>query len=488
MITKNFIKLLFISLQFIYLSMVAQTEVKGPYFGQTPPGTTPELFAPGILTVPGGLVAVSRIAFSPDGKECFFSGPVDWSFSSTRMYHTKCIDSVWTDHELVSFFPGYSCRQPYFSADGDTLYFCSNKNGSADIWKVARTPEGWGTPEVLPDPINDGSSYDGMYTQSTNGTAYIESMRSGGKGKIDVWRITSQTDQPLKVENLVVPVNTTADNNDPFISPNGRYMILGSDYNDLYVTFNKENGNWTGLINLNEFCPGANTGEGQEYAPYITADGKYLFFNRIYKGELYWVSTRNIDSLENINIPPYLKEPIPDQTVIKGSMFNYQIPDGIFIDDDGNNTLTYAATLSNGDAIPQNLVNFDPDNRIFSGIPDTAGSFTIKVTVTDTANASDYTRFNLIVENNTATAIPVDKKNILIYPNPTFGLVNISFGNTMHQQVVAELFDITGILLIKEDLSNRESASFNLTGRPKGTYILKLSIDENIIMDKFCLE
>ena len=40
--------------------------LKGPYLGQKPPGTTPEMFAPGIISTGYD----ERIAaFSPDGKE-----------------------------------------------------------------------------------------------------------------------------------------------------------------------------------------------------------------------------------------------------------------------------------------------------------------------------------------------------------------------------------------------------------------------------------
>ncbi|MFC1765889.1 hypothetical protein ACFL6U_27910 [Planctomycetota bacterium] len=265
------------------------TDAMGPYFGQTPTGTTPELFAPGILTQPGGLYAVTRIAFSPDGNECFFSGPINASYKGTRMYHMRCVNNVWTPHDLVSFFPGYSCRQPYFSADGNTLYFSSNKNGTSDIWKVEWSPEGWGEPQCLPEPINS-SSYDGMYTQTIDGTIYIESNRPGGRGKIDIWQISpEQPGQTPQIHNLSASVNTSGDDNDPVISPDGRYLIFGSNYNDLFVTFNQGENSWTAPVNLNQYCPGINTGR-QEYAPHSTHDGQYLFFSRVSAGGIHWIA------------------------------------------------------------------------------------------------------------------------------------------------------------------------------------------------------
>jgi Putative Ig domain/Secretion system C-terminal sorting domain/WD40-like Beta Propeller Repeat len=465
----------------IKAQVTSSAEVRGPYFGQTPPGDTPRLFAPGILTLPGGIVAVTRIAFSPDGNECFFSGPVDWNFSNTRMYHTKCVDSVWTPHELVSFFSGNSCRQPWFSASGDTLYFNSDKNGSSDIWMVVRATEGWGTPQVLPYPINT-SSYDGMYTRTKDGTIYIESDRPGGHGNIDIWRISPQNG----IQNLGVPVNTSGADNDPFVSPDGKYLIFGSNYNDLFVTFNKGNGSWTAPINLNQFCPGINTSGSQEYAPYITTDGKYLFFNRINNGEFYWVSTHNFDSLRNINFPPYLKNLIPNQTTKKGSLFNYQVPDSTFIDDNGNNTLSYTASLSNGNPLPSWL-NFNPNTKTFSGTPDTAGIFKIKVMATDTAKASVSAQFTLTIKNISTSIYQIKGQKISIFPNPTSGLVSIYFG-AIQQQAFVEIFNITGKSILTQTIQNISNTTIDLSGCPKGMYLLNLTVENEIFNEKIYLQ
>jgi len=267
----------------------SQIEVKGPYFGQEPPDSIPRLFAQDILAQPQEVVAVTRINFSPDGKECFFSGTIDWQFSGTRMYYTKCVNNVWTSHVLTNFSPGYSCRQPFFSADGNTLYFSSDKNGSSDIWMVVRTPEGWGMPQVLPYPINS-STYDGMYTQTTDSTIYIESNRPGGLGEFDIWQITpSRHGLPSQIQNLGAPVNTSGIENDPFVSPDGKYLIFSSNYDDLFVTFKKGDGKWTSPVNLNQYCPNINT-KYKEYAPCISPDGLYLFFTRISPGGgVFWV-------------------------------------------------------------------------------------------------------------------------------------------------------------------------------------------------------
>ena len=289
---------LIIAAIFVLEIVDAQESVTGPYFGQMP-DSIPKLFAPSILIKPGGLVAVTRIAFSPDGNECFFSGPTDWNFSSTQMYHAKCINNTWTPFELISIFSGYSCRQPYFSADGKTLYFSSNKNGSSDIWMVNLTSQGWENPFPLPAPINTDSTYDGMYTQASDGTIYIESNRSGGLGSFDIWQLVpQQSGQTQHIQNLGAPVNTNSDNNDPVISPDGRYLIFGSDYEDLFVSFNNGAKGWSEPVNLNQYCPGINTAN-QEYAPGISHDGRYLFFTRIAEGGVFWVKNPLYEIINN---------------------------------------------------------------------------------------------------------------------------------------------------------------------------------------------
>ncbi|MDH4270450.1 MAG: hypothetical protein OEW18_00585, partial [Candidatus Aminicenantes bacterium] len=45
-------------------------ELAGPYLGQKPPGMTPELFAPGIIS---NCTQHGSAYFSPDGREVYFS-------------------------------------------------------------------------------------------------------------------------------------------------------------------------------------------------------------------------------------------------------------------------------------------------------------------------------------------------------------------------------------------------------------------------------
>jgi Tol biopolymer transport system component len=258
-----------------------QAEATGPYFGQPSPGSVPRIFAPGILSLTDRQEA--RIAFSPDGNECFFTVPKDYAWSTVEMYYTKRANNVWTPQAVASFLrPGYPCAQPFFSADGDKLYFTS----SGRIWVVERTPKGWGDAKLLPAPI-DCPEGAGEYSQTTDGTAYFESNRSGGAGDCHVWRCRPQgPGQPLKLENLGPLIHSNTNDSDPFISADGKYLIYssnrpgGSGAADLYVTFDDGKGGWTPPVNLNQYCPGINT-DDIEYGASLSPDGRYLFFVRL---------------------------------------------------------------------------------------------------------------------------------------------------------------------------------------------------------------
>ena len=64
--------------------------LKGPYLGQKPPGMTPEIFAPGIIST--GL-SESYAFFTPDGKELYF---MLWGAPYNVILYMKEDNNGWT--------------------------------------------------------------------------------------------------------------------------------------------------------------------------------------------------------------------------------------------------------------------------------------------------------------------------------------------------------------------------------------------------------
>ena len=83
---------------------------------------------------------------------------------------------------------------PTLSADGLILFLTSERPGgygSRDIWVTTRktTDDQWATPMNLGPPINT-SAFDQIPIISPDGsTLYFSSMRPGGYGGLDVWQV-----------------------------------------------------------------------------------------------------------------------------------------------------------------------------------------------------------------------------------------------------------------------------------------------------------
>ena len=94
-------------------------------------------------------------------------------------------------------------------------------------------------------------------------------------------------------------------------------------------------------------------------------------------------------TVQNVNEAPIVANPLPDQSTPAGQTFSVTVPTTTFADPDTGDTLTYNATLANGNALPAWLT-FNGTTRTFSGTPSSseAGLLNLKVTATDTGSLS----------------------------------------------------------------------------------------------------
>ena len=89
-------------------------------------------------------------------------------------------------------------------------------------------------------------------------------------------------------------INTGNYEADVFVAPDESYIIFASSRRsgygqiDLYISEKDEDANWGKSRNLGETI---NT-PGPEYCPFVSADGKYLFYTS--NQDIYWVSMRAI--------------------------------------------------------------------------------------------------------------------------------------------------------------------------------------------------
>ncbi len=283
---------------------------EGPYFGQQPPGMTAKVFAPGLAAANESL---GCSGFLDDGRVFVFSSMRkggDWRFKP--IYVTRLTKDGWSEPAIAPF----NDHMPYnftVGPDGRTLWFTTMKSPDkttsqlleqSNIWAVTWTGEGWTDPVMLGASINTDRYAENYPTVASNGTIYYMSWRPGSVGKTDIYRSRNMDGKYAGAENLGPPVNSAESDQDPFVAPDGSYLIVcltGRDDSvgsyDLYVFFAEEDGSWSEPVNLGE---SVNT-PGPEFRPYVTPDGEYLFFTGLAPddetvGRIFWVSADVIDA------------------------------------------------------------------------------------------------------------------------------------------------------------------------------------------------
>jgi sugar lactone lactonase YvrE len=278
-----------------------QLPPRGPYLGQESPGMIPVVFAPGIVSTEEDEL---NAAFSPEGTELYFT--VRRSGQYTLMT-IRMEDDQWTERSALWFSGEYSDVDPVVSADGLRLYFSSRRplagEGSetdSNLWVSTRTEaDTWSEPEHL-GALSSPTLADYYTSISSDGTLYFSRFGAGG-GSGDLFRSELMEGVYLEPERLAPPLNTDSNEHDPFVAPDGSYLIFTSNRaggfggGDLYVSFRAAEGTWSAPINM-----GAEINSpGHDYCGMVSPNGAYLFFTRTIDGEgdIYWVDARVIDAL-----------------------------------------------------------------------------------------------------------------------------------------------------------------------------------------------
>ena len=271
------------------------TVLEGDYLGQEPPGLTKKLFAPGVVSTdaPEGC-----LCFSNDGNYAVFRR--HWR-EKTVVFVSERKSGEWSEPEVAPFFlKPYRFGDFTFVPDELRLYFTSNRpsteggeaSSSSDIWMVDNTEGNWTRPVRLAAPVSS-PLHDSYPSVSDDETIYFFRRFDADGGLSEILSAELEDGRYSEPVNLGRNINTEWDEWDPAISSDGKTLIFcskkpsGMGVDDLYVSFRDAEGRWSESINLGD---SVNT-SGSENRPFITADGKYLFFNSDAAGsrDVYWI-------------------------------------------------------------------------------------------------------------------------------------------------------------------------------------------------------
>ena len=249
-------------------------DLRGPYLGQKPPGQTPEVFAPGIVS--GRYGAHSNVVFSPDGTEAFWSlmiPPRTAGYSRDRTVVSRLVNGRWT-YPRHAVFDGVALGDvPFFHPDGQRLYDMSDRplpggqpTEGEHIWVWQKGATGWTQPRPIDAAVNRLPQH-WQFAVDRSGTLYFTSRWAGARGIFSSRLVGGANADPVPLESVLGP-----DVQFPFVAPDGSYLLFVRGMQDLHVSFRDASGRWGPPVSLGEQLSGI--------LPIVSPDGKYLFINR----------------------------------------------------------------------------------------------------------------------------------------------------------------------------------------------------------------
>ena len=143
---------------FLFGSVVSAQPIPNDslYLGQTPPGATPKIFAPGIVSIPNRNEAA--ITFSPDGASVFFYIEKYPAPGIPYTLYASYVNNRWTTPDTIPFTMGRSTGEPFFACNGTRVYMYAtnavNHQGIVDLSYSERQGNDWSIPISLGNPPN----------------------------------------------------------------------------------------------------------------------------------------------------------------------------------------------------------------------------------------------------------------------------------------------------------------------------------------------
>lgn len=164
------------------------------------------------------------------------------------------------------------------SPEGNTLYFSSVVNGNMDVYRSRRSGGDWGPAEkISPGNVSTTSFENDPYIHWDDKTLYFVTDRAGSW---DIWYSVYNGGWSA-AQPVPGSVNTTAyDEFNLCISPDGNTMYFSSDRPGGPGGWCIWKSDWSGTAWGGPSVLGAPINSGQyDYAPKLTADGRFMFFN-----------------------------------------------------------------------------------------------------------------------------------------------------------------------------------------------------------------
>lgn len=200
------------------------------------------------------------------------------------VFFSKKVDGKWTNP--INLTPDFGIDQDFYSSslsfDGKTLYLYKNDNYDGNIYTSKYVDGRWQPVEKLNENINT-KYWESHACESKDGQIlYFTSNRKGGHGGLDVYKSEKdslgQWGPPI---NLGVNINTEYNEETPFISADGKTLYFSSygHFNiggyDIFYSSLFENDEWSTPLNMG--YPINTPDNDQFYQP--VGEGYYAYYS-----------------------------------------------------------------------------------------------------------------------------------------------------------------------------------------------------------------
>ena len=258
---------------------------------------TVALFAPGVIST-GDVFASS---FTPDGRTVYFTKATS-DRSSMHIMQSRWSNGAWTSPVRAPFSTGARQMDPHVAPDGKAIYFTAPRQrdatgndpgGDWDTWAV-RLEGGDLRPAARLSSLANSAKNE-TYPSITIDSTVFFGMRDrpiGIESGQTAPGVIAYSHKRIRTTPVVVPLTELGNPSNPYITPNGRVLIVSATAKDSrgradlyvvthsgdgFVSMRGGDGRWSAPRNLGMEVNSGDT----EYCPSLSPDGKYLFFSRI---------------------------------------------------------------------------------------------------------------------------------------------------------------------------------------------------------------
>ncbi|TLX76106.1 hypothetical protein E9993_07800 [Labilibacter sediminis] len=178
-------------------------------------------------------------------------------FREENVYYSLWREGRWITSRAIDLNSGANNATIGISPDGATLLIYQNDGSVGNIYTSKLKNDKWGELEKLPAPINTLANETHASFSMDGKTLFFSSDRNGGYGGKDIYKVKQLPNGEWgKVQNLGPEVNTSFDEESPYIHPTKNTLYFSSEGHmsiggfDIFKAGLQEDGTWGNVENI----------------------------------------------------------------------------------------------------------------------------------------------------------------------------------------------------------------------------------------------